>query len=94
MSETTAGFAVLAPMPHFYLHFRQGEKIFEDDEGQDLPDLAAAQAEALKSIREIVAERVLAGDDFPDSIVITDADGKEITSVTVASVLPPRLMGR
>ena len=90
MSATTAGFAVLAPMPHFYFHFRQGEKII-DDEGLDLPDLAAAQAEALKSIREIVAERVLAGDDFPDSI--TDADGKEITSVTVASVLPPRLKG-
>ena len=93
MSATTAGFAVLAPMPHFYFHFRQGEKII-DDEGLDLPDLAAAQAEALKSIREIVAERVLTGDDFPDSIVITDADGKEITSVTVASVLPPRLKGR
>jgi hypothetical protein len=80
-----------APLPHFYLHFRQGETIIDDDEGLDAPDLATAQDEALKVMREIVAESVFAAHDVPDSIVITDADGKEITSITAASVLPPRL---
>jgi hypothetical protein len=42
-------------------------------------------------MREIVAESVFAAHDVPDAIVITDADGKEITSITAASVLPPRL---
>jgi hypothetical protein len=78
-------------LPHFYLHFRQGETIIDDDEGLDAPDLATAQDEALKVMREIVAESVFAVHDVPDSIVITDADGKEITSITAASVLPPRL---
>jgi hypothetical protein len=81
-------------MPHFYFHLRQGGNIIKDDEGLDLPDRAAAQDEALKSLREIVAEKVLAADDFPDAVVITDAGRKEITVVPVASVLPPRLKGR
>ena len=83
-----------SPMPHFYFHLRQGEEIIEDEEGQDLPDVAAAQDEALKSLREMAAQSILSGDDFPDSFLVTDADGNEITSVPVASVLPPRLKGR
>jgi hypothetical protein len=86
MSGLNADFTVIASMPHFYFQFRQGETLIEDDEGQVLPDLAAAQNEALKSLCEIVSERVLAADEFPDAVVITDADGKEIASVPVASV--------
>jgi hypothetical protein len=81
-------------MPHFYFHLRQGEEIIEDGEGQDLPDVAAAQNEALKSLREMAAQRILSGDDFPDSFLVTDADGNEITSVPMASVLPTCLKGR
>jgi hypothetical protein len=32
-----------------------------DEEGQDFPDLAAAEAEAVRGARDIVAEHVLSG---------------------------------
>ena len=35
-------------MPHFCLHFRQGETIIDDDEGLDAPDLAAQKKLAVE----------------------------------------------
>ncbi len=48
-------------MPRFYLNIRDGEDLIEDPEGSDLPDLAAARAEALSAARELLAERLKAG---------------------------------
>ena len=40
-------------MPMFYLHIRDGDGLFEDPDGSDLPDLGAARAEAaLAAVRK------------------------------------------
>jgi hypothetical protein len=40
-------------MPKYYLHLWDGDLFEEDDEGTDLPDLAAAREEALRFAQEI-----------------------------------------
>ena len=48
-------------MPRFFLHIREAERLVEDPDGSDLPDLDAARAEAAAAAREIAAERLRAG---------------------------------
>ena len=40
-------------MPRYYLHLWDGDLYEEDEEGTDLPNLAAARDEALKFAQEI-----------------------------------------
>jgi hypothetical protein len=42
-------------MPRFFLHVRDGEKLFKDGEGQEFPSLAEARTEAVLSARELMA---------------------------------------
>lgn len=48
-------------MPRFYLHVCNGTGFIQDEEGQELPDLEAARAEAIKSARSIMASDVQRG---------------------------------
>ncbi|MEA3066213.1 MAG: hypothetical protein QOJ27_2674 [Sphingomonadales bacterium] len=48
-------------MPHYYFHVCNGTGFIEDEEGQDLPDLEAARAEAVESARSIMAADVQRG---------------------------------
>ena len=48
-------------MPIFFLHLHVGHKLIEDPEGSDLPSLEAAKTEALEAAREIIADRIIAG---------------------------------
>src|SRR5215210_4845161 len=48
-------------MPRFFFRTRQDDGLIEDPDGIELPDLEAARAEAARSVREIVAERLKAG---------------------------------
>ena len=64
-------------MPRFYLHIREGDRLLEDPDGSDLPDLAAAQAEALVSAQELLAVKVRAGEVINGrSFEITDEAGE------------------
>src|SRR4051812_43221373 len=47
---------VFAPMPRFFFHVRERDKLFEDEEGQELPDVEAAELEAAQSAAEISRE--------------------------------------
>ena len=40
-------------MPLFYFHLRENGTVIEDEEGMDLPDVGAAELEAVKSATEI-----------------------------------------
>lgn len=42
-------------MPHFYFHVRDGDRLIEDPDGNDLPDLAAAQAAAAAALLQAAA---------------------------------------
>jgi hypothetical protein len=48
-------------MPRFYLHVCNGTGFVQDEEGQELPDLDSARAEAVRSARSIMASDVQRG---------------------------------
>jgi hypothetical protein len=80
-----------AGMGRFYFHLRSGEKVIADEEGSDLPDVAAAQLEALAAARYILADAIRAGtENIPEAFVIADSEGRELETVNLAAVLPER----
>jgi len=80
-------------MPRYYRHIRQGDRLIEDPEGIELPDLDAARAEAFDGVRDLLGEAIRQGRDdwLNDSIVITDAAGRELTTFRFIEALPPSL---
>ena len=42
-------------MGRFYFHLSDGEEITLDEEGTELPDLSAAEGEAVQAARELLA---------------------------------------
>lgn len=81
-------------MPRYFLHLRDGGETKRDEEGDQLSDVEAARAEALDSAREMWAEAIREGNgrDYLDAVfVITDQQGRELTTVSFLEALPPRL---
>jgi hypothetical protein len=69
-------------MPVFYLHLHNSVGFVRDEEGRSFPDLAAARAEAIKSIRSLLAEDLRAGRlDLRGRLDIAGADGEILESV-------------
>jgi len=56
-------------MPRYYLHLWDGDLFEEDQEGTDLPNLAAAREEALRFAREISGDL-----NAPDRALVQVAD--------------------
>jgi hypothetical protein len=76
-------------MGRFYFHLQAGDEIVQDDEGTDLPDLSAAQREALLGARELLAEAIRNGKpEVPEAFVIADEEGRALSIVPFAAVLP------
>ena len=76
-------------MSRYYFHVRDRDgDVSRDQEGQDLPDLAAAQREAIFTNREMLGERILHGGTLDHrQIEIADSDGKVLATVTACDVL-------
>ena len=69
-------------MSRFYFHILDGGKVTPDEEGMELSDLLAAQAEAIASARDLA----MAGASRERRTVqIVDASGAVIDSVPVFS---------
>lgn len=82
-------------MPRFFLHIDDGTQRIEDEEGSDLPDLAAAREEALGAARQLWAAAILAGQDIAARrFVITDGDGNVMDTVDMDGALPEKLARR
>jgi hypothetical protein len=47
-------------MARFHFHLFNDDDVW-DEEGQELPDLAAAEAEAVRAARDVIAHHVLSG---------------------------------
>ena len=76
-------------MGRFYFHLQADDQIVPDDEGVDLPDLSAAQHEAILAARELLAEAIKSGRaEVPEAFVIADEEGRALTIVPFATVLP------
>ena len=62
-------------MPHYYLHVCNGNGFVEDEEGQELPDLDAARAAAIRGARDIMADDIRRGELDPASFIeVEDSD--------------------
>ena len=75
-------------MPRYYLHIYDSYGIAADEEGHDLPDLAAARSAAIEGIRCILSETVREGVmSFGGRIVIMDAWGHVVATVPFAEAV-------
>jgi hypothetical protein len=50
-----------AQMPRFFFDAREDDALTPDDEGMELPDLTAAEHEALEAAASIARDELLAG---------------------------------
>lgn len=74
-------------MAHYYFNFRSPQNMVLDEEGLDLLDVRAAREEALASVRENFANAIKTGlVPPPYSIIITDASGREVATITTKDV--------
>jgi hypothetical protein len=81
-----------AALVRFYFHQSTRDGMVEDPDGSDLPDLAAAVAEALIAARHLWAEAILQERDRGgESFEITDEDGRLLISVPLRNALPESL---
>jgi hypothetical protein len=79
-------------MPRFYFHIKHGDRLVEDKEGDDFPDLALARAQALEAAREMWSEAIKTGRELiADAFVITDEQGHRLLLVPMTEALPKRL---
>ena len=76
-------------MPRYYFHVRDEDgDISRDEEGQDLPDLEAARAEAVSTNREMLGERLLHGGSLNHRrIEIADESGNVLLEMEASDVL-------
>ena len=70
-------------MPRFHFHLHEEDEV-EDDEGLELPDLAAAMAHALESARDIACANIVEHRtvDLDHFVEVTDGEGTELFRVT------------
>ena len=75
-------------MPRFYINFRTGDLIANDDEGQDLPGFEEAKAAALISAREILADNIKNPVANPlEAVIITNQEGVELITILAKDIL-------
>jgi hypothetical protein len=77
-------------MPYYFLHLRDDSQLIEDLEGQMFDDLAAAEREAIEGAREIMADSLRCGRalGIHREIVVSDDDGRTVSTVAFRTVLP------
>ncbi|MDQ0840150.1 DUF6894 family protein [Sphingomonas faeni] len=82
-------------MPRFFLHIDDGAQRIEDEEGSDLPDLAAAREEALSAARQLWAAAILRQQDIgARRFLIAGDDGNVTHVVKMDDALPQNLLHR
>jgi hypothetical protein len=76
-------------MTRYYFHVRDNAgDLCRDNEGQELPDLAAARQEALNASRELLGEQLLHGGQIaPQQIEIAGERGDVLLTVDVRATL-------
>jgi hypothetical protein len=75
-------------MPRFFFRARKGEDLLPDPEGTDLPDLAAARAEAVASFQQLAPERAHGGSlSDVQTLEISDEAGQVLAIVSFHDAL-------
>ena len=75
-------------MPRFFFHICQATGLIRDAEGTLLPDLDAAHEEAIASARQILSDKIRAGEVLNgQSFEITDETGQVVGVVPFKSAV-------
>jgi uncharacterized protein DUF6894 len=82
-------------MTRYYLHLRDFKgDLIEDEEGSELPSLAAAGAHALLAMHDLIGDAIKQGDEPRfESIVIADELGTHLAAVPLLAALPSTITG-
>ena len=79
------------PLAKYYINFRYRDRVSTDDQGIDLPNLAAAAEVAIRSAMELIGDTVSCnGGAIPDAVIVTDGDGKTLATISILDVLRKR----
>jgi hypothetical protein len=70
-------------MTKFYFNVRSEIGVVQDEEGQELPDLAAAAAEAVRSVEAYVAEAPAEG---LVVLEVANSSGSSVVTVNIGAV--------
>lgn len=72
----------------YYFHVRDGDRLLEDPDGSDLPNLDAAREEALAGARHLLSEKLQRGEVIDGQrFEITDESGEVLEIVPFKAVL-------
>jgi hypothetical protein len=78
-------------MTLYYFNIREPNELIVDPEGQELPGIEAAREEALGAVRELMAERILAGIPLDGTTMeITNRTGEIVDRVPFVDAVVPR----
>jgi hypothetical protein len=76
-------------MARYFFHVVVGDQLILDEEGTELPDLAAAQREAKLGARELLGEAIKSGKQtVADGFVIANEAGRTLETFPFAEVIP------
>ena len=71
-------------MPQYFFDYRDGERVYIDDEGAELASLKKARAEAQRAIGAIAKDEMPDGDTRDFQISIREGEGPVLMVVTLA----------
>ncbi|WJH38319.1 hypothetical protein N7E02_06630 (plasmid) [Aliirhizobium terrae] len=75
-------------MIRLFFNIREGERLSKDPEGAEFQDIEMARAEAVRSARELLSQRVLNGEEIDgQSFELTDDNGAVVDTVKFRDVL-------
>ena len=74
-------------MTRYFFHIRNDDRLREDDEGIDLPSLAAARKEAVLSARELIAESIASSEPWDHCSIEVWDEARLVEVVHVSVVL-------
>ena len=75
-------------MPRYHFDLHDGAGLVIDEEGRELPDLAAVRREAVKGIRSVISAEVGRGSlDLTGRLVVRDGSGAEALVMTFDEAL-------
>ncbi|GHA15002.1 hypothetical protein GCM10007989_07180 [Devosia pacifica] len=75
-------------MPRYFLNIIDHDETIADPDGSEFATFALAQAEALRSVRELVASRILQGRSLDHMrINVCDGEGLVLGTITAQEVV-------